>query len=51
MSYFAAFSREIGRSFEALFFLTPSTRQLLFGFCYPRFVGDARDVGWTCGGC
>ena len=32
------------------YFLTPSTRQLLFGLCYPRFVGDARDVGRTCGG-
>ena len=20
-------------------------------FVYPRFVGDARDVGRTCGGC
>ena len=28
-------------------FLTPSIRQQLFflRFCYPRFVGDARDVG------
>ena len=31
------------------YFLTPLTSQLLFGFCYPRFVGNARDVGRTCG--
>ena len=32
------------------YFFDPVNPPATFGFCYPRFVGDARDVGRTCGG-